>query len=66
MAGWLFKMANYIKGYQRRWFVLSNGLLSYYRSKAEMRHTCRGSSGKDQCCSGKGDMSDEDDENEFC
>uniref|UniRef100_A0A803V7X8 PH domain-containing protein n=1 Tax=Ficedula albicollis TaxID=59894 RepID=A0A803V7X8_FICAL len=31
MAGWLFKWTNYIKGYQRRWFVLSNGLLSYYR-----------------------------------
>uniref|UniRef100_A0A672R0S8 Oxysterol-binding protein n=1 Tax=Sinocyclocheilus grahami TaxID=75366 RepID=A0A672R0S8_SINGR len=28
--GWLFKWTNYIKGYQRRWFVLSNGLLSYY------------------------------------
>ncbi|XP_058889291.1 oxysterol-binding protein 2-like isoform X5 [Acipenser ruthenus] len=56
--GWLFKWTNYIKGYQRRWFVLSNGLLSYYRSmdlcfleicghvnsrtQAEMAHTCRG------------------------
>uniref|UniRef100_A0A8C1WFD1 Oxysterol-binding protein n=1 Tax=Cyprinus carpio TaxID=7962 RepID=A0A8C1WFD1_CYPCA len=40
--GWLFKWTNYIKGYQRRWFVLSNGLLSYYRSQAEMGHTCRG------------------------
>uniref|UniRef100_A0A8C5E5Q3 Oxysterol-binding protein n=1 Tax=Gouania willdenowi TaxID=441366 RepID=A0A8C5E5Q3_GOUWI len=40
--GWLFKWTNYIKGYQRRWFVLSNGLLSYYRTKAEMGHTCRG------------------------
>ena len=29
--GWLLKWTNYIKGYQRRWFVLSNGLLSYYR-----------------------------------
>lgn len=29
--GWLFKWTNYLKGYQRRWFVLSNGLLSYYR-----------------------------------
>ncbi|KAL6465205.1 hypothetical protein MHYP_G00253380 [Metynnis hypsauchen] len=28
--GWLFKWTNYLKGYQRRWFVLSNGLLSYY------------------------------------
>uniref|UniRef100_A0A3Q1G6P1 Oxysterol-binding protein n=1 Tax=Acanthochromis polyacanthus TaxID=80966 RepID=A0A3Q1G6P1_9TELE len=39
--GWVFKWTNYIKGYQRRWFVLSNGLLSYYRY-AEMGHTCRG------------------------
>ncbi|KAF4792747.1 hypothetical protein TURU_117901 [Turdus rufiventris] len=31
--GWLFKWTNYLKGYQRRWFVLSNGLLSYYRFK---------------------------------
>ncbi|XP_068749681.1 oxysterol-binding protein 1-like isoform X2 [Montipora capricornis] len=40
--GWLLKWTNYIKGYQKRWFVLSNGLLSYYRSQAEMAHTCRG------------------------
>uniref|UniRef100_A0A3Q3B3M5 Oxysterol binding protein 2 n=1 Tax=Kryptolebias marmoratus TaxID=37003 RepID=A0A3Q3B3M5_KRYMA len=39
--GWLFKWTNYLKGYQRRWFVLSNGLLSYY-TQAEMAHTCRG------------------------
>lgn len=31
MKGWLSKWTNYIKGYQRRWFVLSNGMLSYYR-----------------------------------
>lgn len=29
--GWLLKWTNYIKGYQKRWFVLGNGLLSYYR-----------------------------------
>ncbi|XP_046901137.1 oxysterol-binding protein 2 [Hypomesus transpacificus] len=40
--GYLFKWTNYLKGYQRRWFVLSNGLLSYYRTQAEMAHTCRG------------------------
>lgn len=34
--GWLFKWTNYIKGYQRRWFVLSNGLLSYYRWVCDM------------------------------
>lgn len=42
MQGWLSKWTNYLKGYQRRWFVLSNGLLSYYRNQAEMVHTCRG------------------------
>ena len=29
--GYLWKWTNYIKGYQKRWFVLANGLLSYYR-----------------------------------
>ncbi|XP_036323400.1 oxysterol-binding protein 1 [Rhagoletis pomonella] len=42
MKGWLMKWTNYIKGYQRRWFVLSRGVLSYYRNQAEMNHTCRG------------------------
>ena len=32
----------YFSGYQKRWFVLANGLLSYYRNQAEMAHTCRG------------------------
>lgn len=31
MKGFLLKWTNYIKGYQRRWFVLSKGVLSYYR-----------------------------------
>lgn len=31
MKGWLYKWTNYLKGYQKRWFVLSNGILSYYR-----------------------------------
>lgn len=29
--GWLSKWTNYLKGYQKRWFVLNSGLLSYYR-----------------------------------
>ncbi|XP_065337835.1 oxysterol-binding protein 1 isoform X4 [Cloeon dipterum] len=33
MKGWLFKWTNYLKGYQRRWFVLQNGTLSYYRAE---------------------------------
>ena len=40
--GWLWKWTNYVKGYQQRWFVLSNGLFSYYRTQNEMDHTCRG------------------------
>eukprot|EP00117_Sycon_ciliatum_P029973 scpid70414/ scgid23742/ Oxysterol-binding protein 1 len=40
--GWLSKWTNYLKGYQKRWFVLNNGLLSYYRTQEEMAHTCRG------------------------
>jgi hypothetical protein len=31
MSGYLSKWTNYLKGYQKRWFNLSNGLLSYYR-----------------------------------
>lgn len=31
LKGWLYKWTNYIKGYQKRWFVLSNGNLAYYR-----------------------------------
>jgi len=42
LQGWLWKWTNYVKGYQQRWFVLSNGLFSYYRSQNEMSHTCRG------------------------
>lgn len=40
--GWLYKWTNYFKGYQKRWFVLSNGVLSYYKNKEEMTHSCRG------------------------
>ncbi|CAF4690525.1 unnamed protein product [Rotaria sp. Silwood1] len=42
MRGWLYKWTNYLKGYQKRWFVLRAGMLSYYRSQDEMTHTCRG------------------------
>lgn len=33
-AGWLYKWTNYLKGYRKRWFVLQNGVLSYYRNQA--------------------------------
>lgn len=31
-----------MKGFCERWFVLERGVLSYYRTKEEMQHTCRG------------------------
>ncbi|XP_067933547.1 oxysterol-binding protein 1-like [Watersipora subatra] len=56
--GWIYKWTNYIKGYQKRWFVLQNGMLSYYRNQTEMGHTCRGTINlinaivhtEDSCC----------------
>ena len=33
----------FLQGYQKRWFVLANGLLHYYRNQGEMSRTCRGS-----------------------
>eukprot|EP01135_Chromosphaera_perkinsii_P011404 Nk52_evm49s2391 gene=Nk52_evmTU49s2391 len=42
VEGWLNKWTNYLKGHRERWFVLNRSLLSYYRSKEEMGHTCRG------------------------
>ena len=42
--GWLWKWTNYINGYQKRWFVLLDGHLSYYKSKSEIGQVdCRGS-----------------------
>lgn len=34
--GWLYKWTNYIKGYQKRWFILENGLFHYYRKEADI------------------------------
>ena len=31
LRGWLLKWTNYFRGYQKRWFVLSGGVFSYYR-----------------------------------
>lgn len=41
-SGWLSKWTNIIGGYQKRWFVLSDGMLCYYKNRDEMAHTCRG------------------------
>ncbi|KAI0886255.1 oxysterol binding protein [Annulohypoxylon maeteangense] len=42
MKGYLKKWTNYRKGYQLRWFVLENGVLSYYKHQDDAEHACRG------------------------
>ncbi|EGD82016.1 hypothetical protein PTSG_02701 [Salpingoeca rosetta] len=41
--GYLLKWTNYMKGFQRRYFVLDGRSLAYYRSPSEMAQGCRGS-----------------------
>eukprot|EP00041_Stephanoeca_diplocostata_P028839 m.834430 g.834430 ORF g.834430 m.834430 type:complete len:800 (-) comp23448_c0_seq3:368-2767(-) len=41
-SGFLLKWTNYMKGYRERWFVLKNGVLSYYRSQDDVGISCRG------------------------
>ncbi|OTF77643.1 oxysterol-binding protein 1-like protein, partial [Euroglyphus maynei] len=43
LKGWLLKWTNYIKGYQKRYFVLTNKELCYYRNPMECNQSCRGS-----------------------
>jgi hypothetical protein len=42
LSGVLLKWTNYAGGYKKRWFVLENGVLSYYKSMTEL-DSCRGS-----------------------
>jgi hypothetical protein len=42
MKGYLKKWTNYRKGYQLRWFVLENGVLSYYKHQDDAESVCRG------------------------
>lgn len=42
-SGHLKKWTNYKSGYKARWFVLENGVLSYYRNQHESENACRGS-----------------------
>ncbi|KAI0534040.1 Oxysterol-binding protein-domain-containing protein [Xylaria digitata] len=42
MKGYLKKWTNYRKGYQLRWFVLENGVLSYYKQQEDAENACRG------------------------
>ncbi|KAJ8253124.1 hypothetical protein GJAV_G00209390 [Gymnothorax javanicus] len=43
MEGVLYKWTNYITGWQPRWFVLGNGILSYYDSEDDVRKGSKGS-----------------------
>ncbi|KAH6605165.1 oxysterol binding [Trichoderma cornu-damae] len=42
MKGYLKKWTNYRKGYQLRWFVLEDGVLSYYKHQDDADSACRG------------------------
>ncbi|XP_074602922.1 oxysterol binding protein [Brevipalpus obovatus] len=42
MKGTLYKWTNVVRGYQKRWFVLSKGLLSYYSRESDVKQECRG------------------------
>uniref|UniRef100_A0A8D9EHI7 Pleckstrin homology domain-containing family A member 3 n=1 Tax=Cacopsylla melanoneura TaxID=428564 RepID=A0A8D9EHI7_9HEMI len=43
MRGILWKWTNYWKGWQTRWFILEDGVLSYYLSLEEVNQGCKGS-----------------------
>ncbi|KAL5005665.1 hypothetical protein ScPMuIL_016823 [Solemya velum] len=43
MEGVMWKWTNYLSGWQARWFVLDNGVLSYYKSQGDVNNGCKGS-----------------------
>lgn len=43
LRGTLLKWTNYLQGWQERYFVLGNGILTYYRSESDAQCGCRGS-----------------------
>lgn len=43
MKGTLSKWTNYLHGWQERYFVLEEGLLSYFKSELDTQYGCRGS-----------------------
>ncbi|KAK3618477.1 hypothetical protein LTR56_024610 [Elasticomyces elasticus] len=42
MRGYLRKWTNYTSGYKLRWFVLEDGVLSYYKHQDDAGSACRG------------------------
>ena len=43
MKGSLSKWTNYLHGWQERYFVVGEGVLSYYKSEMDTQYGCRGS-----------------------
>lgn len=43
MKGYLKKWTNITGGYKLRWFILENGVLSYYKKQDDTEKACRGS-----------------------
>ena len=43
LRGSLQKWTNYLHGWQERFFVLEDGVLSYYKSEMDTQYGCRGS-----------------------
>ncbi|KAF0290502.1 Pleckstrin y domain-containing family A member 3 [Amphibalanus amphitrite] len=43
MEGILHKWTNYWNGWQPRWFILEDGVLSYYQSREDVSKGCKGS-----------------------
>lgn len=43
ISGYLKKWTNFTGGYKLRWFVLENGVLSYYKRQDDTDRACRGS-----------------------
>lgn len=43
MKGFLKKWTKFTSGYKLRWFVLENGVLSYYKRQSDTENACRGS-----------------------
>ncbi|GJJ73310.1 oxysterol-binding protein 1 [Entomortierella parvispora] len=43
LEGTLFKWTNYATGYKARWFVLEDGILSYFHNQEDAGNACRGS-----------------------
>lgn len=49
MEGQLWKWTNYWNGWQSRWFILEDGILSYYKSYDEVSQGCKGSINVSAC-----------------